>query len=138
MEVKIILEHHGIMPDRAHADDAGLDLFSPVDFFVGPQQRFTLWTGVRMQLPKGTCGLIRSKSGLMKKKGIITDGVIDAGYTGQIGVTLINTTNRKVWFEKGDKVAQIVIFPVEYPNLVLTEVMDETERGEDGFGSSGR
>ena len=138
MEVKIILEHHGIMPDRAHTDDAGLDLFSPVDFFVGPQQRFTLWTGVRMQLPKGTCGLIRSKSGLMKKKGIITDGVIDAGYTGQIGVTLINTTNRKVWFEKGDKVAQIVIFPVEYPNLVLTEVMDETERGEDGFGSSGR
>lgn len=126
------------MPDRAHTDDAGLDLFTPVDFFVGPQQRFTLWTGVRMQLPKGTCGLIRSKSGLMKKKGIITDGVIDAGYTGQIGVTLINTTNKKVWFEKGDKVAQIVIFPVEYPNLVLTDVLEETERGEDGFGSSGR
>ena len=91
-----------------------------------------------MQLPKGTCGMIRSKSGLMKKKGIITDGVIDAGYTGQIGVTLINTTNKKVWFEKGDKVAQIVILPVEYPNLILTDVLEETERGESGFGSSGK
>ena len=138
MKIKVVLEHHGIMPERAHEDDAGLDLFTPVDFFVGGNQRFTVWTGVRMELPEGTCGLIRSKSGLLKNKGIITDGVIDVGYTGQIAVTLINTTPRKVFFERGDKIAQMVIVPVEYPTLVLADELEETDRGDGAFGSTGR
>lgn len=138
MKIKVVLEHHGIMPERAHEDDAGLDLFTPVDFFVGGNQRFTVWTGVRMELPEGTCGLIRSKSGLLKNKGIIADGVIDVGHTGQIAVTLVNTTPKKVFFERGDKVAQIVIVPVEYPALVLADELEETERSDGGFGSTGR
>lgn len=138
MEVKVVLEHGGMMPQRAHKDDAGLDIYSPTDFFVGGNQRFTLWTGVRMELPKGTCAMVRSKSGLLKNKGILTDGVIDVGYTGQIAVTLVNTTPKKVFFERGDKVAQIVIVPVEYPALVLADELEETERSDGGFGSTGR
>lgn len=137
MKIKVVLEHHGIMPERAHEDDAGLDLFTPVDFFVGGNQRFTVWTGVRMELPEGTCGLIRSKSGLLKNKGIITDGVIDVGYTGQIAVTLINTTPRKVFFERGDKIAQMVITPVTFAELERAEELKDTERGARGFGSTG-
>lgn len=117
MKVKISLEHGGIMPEREHWNDAGVTLFAPVDFFVGPFQRFTLWTGVMMELPQGTVAMIRSKGGLVKNKGLLTDGMIFGGFTGQIGVTLINTTRKRVDFVRGDKVAQLVILPAEIAEL---------------------
>ena len=121
MKIKVTLEHKGIMPERRHWNDAAINLFSPVDFFVGPFQRFTLWTGVKMQLPEGTVGLIRSMNHL-SKKGMITDGVLNVGENGQIGITMINTTKRRMDFVRGDIVGQLMIVPAVYAEL---EVQNE-------------
>ena len=83
-------------------------------------------------------GEIRSKSGLMKNHGITTDGTIDVGYTGSIGVTLFNNSGYDYTVNKGDKIAQLVIVPIVIPELELVNELDETERGASGFGSSGR
>lgn len=109
--MKVLLEHGGIMPEKKHPNDTTWDIKSPIDFFIGPFQRWTLWTGVRIDLPEGTVGLIRSKTGNIRDKGILCDGVVDSGYKGQICITLVNTTKKKIQFYRGDKVAQLVILP---------------------------
>lgn len=98
------------MPKKKRETDTSFDLFSPIDFFIGPFQRWTLWTGVMISIPQGMVGIIRSKTSNVKK-GFITDGMIDAGFTGQIGITLINTTKKKIEFFRGDPIAQLVILP---------------------------
>lgn len=135
--MKVVLEKNAIMPERAHETDAGLDLFSPIDFYIKPHGRFTVFTGVHIELPEGTVGEIRAKSGLMKECGIITQGTIDEGYTGVIGVTLINTSDEYKSFQRGDKVAQLVVVKCEYPTLEVVDSLAKTERGNKGFGSTG-
>lgn len=136
--MKIVLSEKAIMPERAHRTDAGLDLFTPTDFWIAPHGgRYTVLTGVRIRLPEGTYGDIRSKSGLMRDYGIIATGTVDEGYTGYIGVTLINTGNQKVEFHRGDKVAQLVIIPCERPDLEVVEWLPRTARGNNGYGSTG-
>lgn len=117
MKIKVTLEHNGIMPAKEHWNDAGLELYAPVDFFVGPFQRFTLWTGVMVEMPQDVVALIRSKNSQVRNKGLLTDGVIYGGYTGQIGITLINTTRKRVDFSRGDKVAQMLIVPTVYAEI---------------------
>ena len=112
MKIKVVLEHNGIMPKKSHKQDAGYDLFTPVDFFVGAFQRYTIWTGVSIEMPENYFALIRSKNKLFKKFGIYCDGLID-GSSGQIGVTLMNTTNKKVMFNRGDKIAHMVFMKAE-------------------------
>ena len=99
----------------------------------------TFDTGVHVALPAGTAGFLKSKSGLNVKHGITSEGVIDTGYTGSIVAKLYNHSSEDYTIRSGDKITQLVVLPVIIPErLVTVERLDETERGDGGFGSSGR
>jgi dUTP pyrophosphatase len=136
--MNVILDEGAIMPTRAHEFDAGADLYTPERVVLRRNDRFFINTGVHFDIPAGLVGKIKSKSGLMKNFGIITDGTVDAGYTGAVGVTLINTGCEQYIFEAGDKIAQIVFEKVELPSFTVVDAFEETERGDGGFGSTGR
>jgi len=89
-------------------------------------------------LPRNTVGMVKSKSGLNVKHGILSEGVIDVGYTGSIRVKLYNHGDKGYQVNKGDKISQLVILPILTPDLELVDELDETERGNNGFGSTGR
>lgn len=109
--MRVLLKDYGIEPTRAHSTDAGLDLYAPYDFKIGSHGYRKINTGVCVFLPHNTVGYIRSKSGLMLRCGILTDGTIDEGYTGEIGVVLFNTCQQSAYFKRGDKIAQLVVQP---------------------------
>lgn len=136
--MRIKLDNGAYKPTRAHATDAGLDLYSPVRTIVAPLGSVIIDTGVHVELPPGTVGLIKSKSGLMTKHGITSDGTIDEDYRGSIRVMLFNHSREFYMVEKGDKISQLVIMPIYRPDVELVERLTDTERGENGFGSSGR
>ena len=138
MEIKIMLDEGAILPTRAHKADAGLDLYTPQDVVINGGCSAGIDTGVHMEIPFGFFGDIRSKSGLLFKHEIFTDGTIDSGYTGSIRVKVLNLGHQPYYFVKGEKIAQIVISRCELPELVVASRMDTTERGENGFGSSGK
>ena len=140
-EINVMLDEGAIMPTRAHAEDAGLDLYTPEDFAllsIGVIDNYTVDTGVHMEIPEGYVGMLKSKSGLNVNRGVITEGVIDAGYTGSIKVKLYNLGKDIQYFRRGDKIAQLVILPIVTPALKLVDKFEETERGDNGFGSTGR
>lgn len=127
------------MPVRAHKTDAGLDLLSPIDVCIPAKSSACIDTGVCIELPQNTVGMVKSKSGLNVKHGIITlDGVIDVGYNGSIMVKLYNHSNVDYFVKRGDKISQLVIMPILTPELELVDELEETERGNNGFGSTGR
>lgn len=140
-KINVMLDEGAIMPTRAHAEDAGLDLYTPEDFALlsfGVIDNYTVDTGVHMEIPEGYVGMLKSKSGLNVNRGVITEGVIDAGYTGSIKVKLYNLGKDIQYFRRGDKIAQLVILPIVTPALKLVDKFAETERGDNGFGSTGR
>ena len=136
--MRIKLDRGAYMPTRAHDTDAGLDLYSPETIYVLPMSAVTIDTGVHVELPQDTVGMVKSKSGLNVKHGIQSEGVIDVGYTGSIRVKLYNHSGNGYLVHKGDKISQLVIMPILTPDLELVDELDETERGNNGFGSSGR
>lgn len=136
--MKIMLDEGAKMPTRAHLWDAGLDLYSMEDGYIRANQSRTFSTGAHIAIPEGCVGLVKSKSGLMCNHGIITDGTIDAHYTGPIKVCLFNHGGSKYEVKKGDKIAQLVIVPCLLPELELVDSLEETDRGDNGFGSTGR
>lgn len=136
--MKIKLDDFGIMPERAHPYDAGLDLRSPFRVVIRPNDRVTIDTGVHVAIEKNFVGLITSKSGLMANHGITSRGTIDCGYTGSIKAVLFNHSDKTYIVEKGDKITQLVLLPIATPQLELVDSFEYTERGENGFGSSGR
>lgn len=136
--MKIKLDKGAIAPTRAHPWDAGLDLYATVDCVIGVGNRHTFDTGVHVQITEGFVGFIKSKSGLMVKHGMITDGTIDAHYTGPIKVCLFNNGLIEYPVHAGDKIAQLVIVPCMLPKLELVSELEETDRGDNGFGSTGR
>lgn len=136
--MKIKVDEGGIMPTRAHEDDAGLDIYTPTTFVLAGKSNHFVDTLVHIDIPVGYVGYVKSKSGLMKEYGIRTDGTIDAGYSGTIGVMLFNSGFRPKTFFAGDKIAQIVINPIITPSLEIVDDLWQSERGENGFGSSGR
>lgn len=152
--MKIMLDEGAKMPTRAHEFDAGLDLYAPKTTsvhgskytapiynhgygMVGIGQR-VIDTGVHVEIPEGYVGFIKSKSGLMVNQGLLTDGTIDSGYTGSIKVKLFNTSPKDYKINAGDKIAQLVIVPCLLPDLELVDHLEETDRGDGGFGSTGR
>lgn len=137
MKVEVVLDEGAVLPCRAHAQDAGFDLFAREDGHIFPNARALFDTGVHMAIPAGYEGHIRSRSSMMLKKGCITDGTIDSGYTGSIGVILFNLSGKLVEIKKGEKIAQIVIEPMVAPEMEVVEKLEETERGSGGFGSTG-
>ena len=136
--MKIKLDEGAFTPTRAHDTDAGLDLYSPVWMGVKAGKSATIDTGVHVELPPNTVGMLKSKSGLNCNHGILNEGVIDVGYTGSIMVKLYNHSNRGYIVERGDKISQLVILPILTPDLEVVDDLDETERGIGGFGSTGR
>ena len=142
-KIKVVLDRGAIMPTRAHVLDAGLDLYSPVDTRIHCrteelyENSVCIDTGVHVQIPAGYVGMIKSKSGLNVKNGITSEGVIDAGYTGSICVKLYNNSDKVVFIQKGQKISQLVIMPIITPDLELVDSLEDTERGNGGFGSTG-
>lgn len=136
--MRVKLDKGAYMPTRAHAADAGLDLYSPECVNIPPKWSVTIDTGVHIELPQNTVGMVKSKSGLNVKHGIQSEGVIDVGYTGSIRVKLYNHSGRWYQVNKGDKISQLVILPILTPELELVKELDATERGDGGFGSTGR
>ena len=145
--MKVMLDPGAKMPQRAHPYDAGLDLYAPDAVLVPPSLgdcfyvtvgSVTIDTGVHVEIPEGYVGFIKSKSGLNVKHGLTAEGVIDSHYTGSIAVKLYNHTPYPHHFEAGDKIAQLVILPCLLPELELVDSLEETDRGDGGFGSTGR
>lgn len=136
--MKIKLDNGAYMPIRAHDTDAGLDLRSPIFVVVPARGSATIDTGVHIELPQSTTGFLKSKSGLNVNHGLTSEGVIDVGYTGSIRVKLYNFSDKDYEVKKGDKISQLVILPVMFPILELVSELEDTERGDNGFGSSGR
>ena len=136
--MNIQLEKDAFMPARAHSEDAGLDLHSPVDTIVPAGGSAVIDTGVHVELPAGTAGLLVSKSGLNVRYGLSSTGLIDAGYTGSIVVKLYNHSGVDYYVSRGDKVSQLVIVPVLLPELCEVPELSPTARGNGGFGSTGK
>ncbi|WP_137147795.1 dUTP diphosphatase [Mycolicibacterium sp. CR10] len=134
------------LPSRAHDGDAGVDLFSAQDVELAPGERALVSTGVAVAIPFGMVGLVHPRSGLAARVGLSivnSPGTIDAGYRGEIKISLINLDPRTpIVVRRGDRIAQLLVQRVELPELVEVTSFDEagladTTRGDGGHGSSG-
>lgn len=136
------LKDGATLPTRAHDGDAGLDLYACEAAHIGPGERWSVGTGVAVEIPAGHAGLVLPRSGLAKKHGITlvnSPGLIDAGYRGELRVLLLNTDPAETFrVQPGDRIAQLVIAPITLAEPVETVALAESARGEGGFGSSGR
>jgi len=130
-----------IIPKYAHSTDSGLDLhYDGHPVMLESEGRLLLSVGVAIQLPPNTEAQIRSRSGLASKQGVVvlnSPGTIDEGYTGEIKVILYNTSYKDVIIKPGDKIAQLVVCPVLRTEVIEVDELDVTERGANGFGSTG-
>lgn len=136
--MKIALDKGAHMPERAHDTDAGIDIKAIGDHVIPAYGSRVIKTGVHVQLPHGYAGLFASKSGLNVKQNITSTGLIDEGYTGELIVKLYNHGRSAYTVHDGDKITQLVIIPVAYERLEVVEDLDDSERGDGGFGSTGR
>jgi dUTP pyrophosphatase len=129
------------MPARAHPGDAGADLFAAADVELAPGQRAVVPTGVAIALPDGYAAFVHPRSGLAARHGVTlvnAPGTVDAGYRGEIRVTLLNTdASSPVRFQRGDRIAQLVVQRVERPVFHEVDTLPGAARGDGGFGSTG-
>jgi len=127
------------VPHKANRTDAGYDLYSDEDCWVFARQRKVIKTGISIQMPDNLAGLIWPRSGLSVKQGIdVLAGVVDAGYRGEIMVCLYNTSDEDVEITRGDRIAQMIFQEVPVISLQLREELGSSQRGSNGFGSSGK
>ena len=143
MKVKVINRSHHALPEYATSASAGMDLRANLDAPVtlGPLERKLIPTGLYIALPEGYEAQIRPRSGLALKHGISllnSPGTIDADYRGEIGIILVNLSNEPFEVRDGERIAQMVIARYEQVEWDLSETLDATERGEGGFGHTGR
>lgn len=147
MKLKYMLDNGAFAPTRAHKSDAGWDLRMPYDqysfnhkYSIEPHKSLCINTGIHVQIPEGYVGFLKSKSGLNVTSGITSgEGVIDSGYTGPIVVKLVNNSDDTFFFKTGQKITQLVVLPIlQFEDAEPVEYLEETERGEHGFGSTGR
>jgi dUTP pyrophosphatase len=139
IDVKIILEDGATMPDYKTLLSSGADLCSTGNYLIRRNQRVLIKTGIRIQLEEGYEAQVRPRSGMSLKMGLTAIlGTIDADYTGEIGVIAHNVSDDDITVVKGDRVAQLVIAPVVQANFIVTDKLDETTRGDGGFGSTGK
>jgi dUTP pyrophosphatase len=135
------LRDDAVLPSRAYPGDAGLDLAACEECEVGPGQRAVVSTGLAVAIPEGYAGFVLPRSGLARRHGITivnTPGLIDAGYRGEVQVTLLNTDAAEAFrVEPGMRVAQLVVLAIPEARLVEVDELPATERGAGGFGSSG-
>ena len=140
MELRVQKLHpQAKLPTFAHASDAGMDLYCVEELALAPGERGQVRTGIALGIPEGYVGLIWDKSGVSHKRGIKTlGGVIDSGFIGEILVGILNTGEEPQTFSIGDKIAQILIQKVEHPTIIETDSLEDTARGAQGFGSTGK
>lgn len=131
------MEPWAFVPTRAHEHDAGLDLYAPEDVIIPAHGSAKVDTGVHIAIPAGYVGDVKSKSGLMMQYDITTDGTVDAGYIGSIWVKLFNHGDQEYTAIKGQKIAQLVLKAIITPELEVVDELDNTDRGSNGFGSTG-
>lgn len=136
--MKIKLEPGAYMPERKHDTDAGLDIKAMHGQRVMPGGSAVFRTGVHVELPAGCAGLLVSKSGLNIKHDITSTGLIDEGFSGEIRVKLFNHGPDSYLVSAGDSISQLVVIPVRYVDVVVVDEIKAGDRGEDGFGSTGR
>jgi len=139
MELKVKrLNKDAKLPRYGHPGDAGLDLFSAVDMVLEPGEARAVPTGIQTAIPAGHVGLVWDKSGISLSGVHRLAGVVDAGYRGEIKVVMINLSRGDFTVSKGMKIAQMLIQPVIEVSVSEADSLDDTERGEGGFGSTGR
>ena len=130
------------IPVYARAGDAGLDLLAAADVDIAPGARTAIPTGIAVAIPEGYAGFVHARSGRALREGLAlvnAPGLIDSGYRGEIKVIVVNLDlSEPVYVKRGDKIAQLVIQPVEYVELLELDELPESQRGEGGFGSTGR
>jgi dUTP diphosphatase len=136
------LQDGAVLPSRAHPGDAGLDLYASEAAHIGPGERWSVGTGVAVEIPAGHAGLVLPRSGLARDHGISlpnSPGLIDSGYRGELRVLLLNTDPAETFHvEPGDRIAQLVIAPIAPAEPVEVAELNGSARGDGGFGSSGR
>jgi dUTP pyrophosphatase len=140
MELKVKKVHNDAkLPEYAHPHDAGMDLFALSDTEISPGEFIAIGTGVSIEVPEGYAGLIWDKSGIAITNGLkILGGVIDSGYRGEVKVGIINLSKKNYKFEKGHKVAQMIIQEIKRANLIEVINLSKSSRGDQGFGSTGK
>lgn len=136
-----LLDARAVLPRRAHESDAGYDLCALEEHVLAPGARAMVRTGIAIALPAGHAGLVLPRSGLAARHGIAlvnAPGLIDEGYRGEVKVLLLNTDREQEFaIAPGDRIAQLVLIRVSVPDAVALEALDETTRGDAGFGSTG-
>lgn len=143
VELKFINESENVNPEYAYKSDSGFDLRASEDVWVFPNSRALVPTGLKFDIPDGYEIQVRSKSGLALNQGLFvlnSPGTVDSGYLGEVKVIIFNTTTEKVKIEKGQKIAQAVLCPVvngKWVSLIQTKSMDNKDRNNNAFGSTG-
>lgn len=138
--MRIKLDEGAFLPCHAHPTDAGYDLRCKEGLVIPSGESVSVDTGLRLRIPAGFVGIVKSKSGLNFNSDVIVegDGVIDAGYIGAVKVKLRNNGKEDYFFNRGDKIAQVIFIPCWTPNLEEVDELEDTDRGENGFGSTGK
>ena len=138
MELKVKRIHpQAKLPSYGHPGDAGLDLFSSEDHLLRPGEVRPVQTGIKVTIPRGYVGLIWDKSGISLKGVHKLAGVVDAGYRGEVQVVMVNLSREPYEIRAGMKIAQMLVQPIVEMSVVEAENLDDTSRGEGGFGSTG-
>ena len=140
-DLPILIKSTNGVPVYAHPGDAGCDLRSSHAATIEPGERLTVSTGISIAIPAGYVGLVHSRSGLAANHGVVvlnSPGTVDAGYRGEIRVTLLNTDKSNAFeVQPGDRIAQLLVQRVESAHFIDVDILPETERGQQGFGSTG-
>lgn len=137
-KVRVRLDEGAYLPERAHGTDAGADIRTPIDVTVPARGSVIIDTGIHVQVPPHCAAMLKSRSGLNLFHNIVGEGVIDEGFTNQIRVKLYNLGDEDYRFERGDKVIQLVLQLVPYPEFEQVDEIAGGERGDAGYGSTGR
>ena len=129
---------NAVLPTRAHPEDAGLDLYSLEDKWIAPSEGSMISTGISLEIPPGHVGMVADRSSLAKKGVKSAGGVIDAGYRGIVHVVLWNISKQEIQIRAGDRIAQMLILPIRLLEPLEVVDLEVSDRGDKGFGSSGR
>lgn len=132
-----VLDSPDLLPTRAHDGDAGADLRAAEDAILYPGEVKVIRTGVRMCIPCGYAGFVRGRSGMTRSGIIVLDGTVDCLYRGEIGVMMVTFKDGPALIRRGERIAQLVIVPVALPGFMVVDALPGSERGENGFGSTG-
>jgi dUTP pyrophosphatase len=139
MKIKIKkLKEGAILPKYHHEGDVGMDMYAMETHTIEPGGHYFFWHGFAMEFPVGYAAIVKDKSSISKAGLHSMGGVFDAGYRGEYNTHLVNLSDKPYTVEEGDKVAQVVIFPVAIAELEVTDILSESSRGEGAFGSTGK